>query len=232
MLQSFRIKTNLKTVLNSLRKSAAESIPSAISKYEGEREILRTSTLLVTDVRLVYIDAYDRTLKTYLFEHMISINKRFYQPTPFNAAFCKILVTLAFLILLITFILDLFSPDSQGFLMVYIPVLLSMLTGIMVWCDMRPNYSVEWTMRNGDSGQIKSEPMLREWLAGNNSRENFMLKLTNAMNEALSRSAWWPSHANAGSHLENQPTPPTDQAVQKTTDTQRPKLKLANSLYE
>ena len=51
--------------------------PDAIQSYPGENEILRQGLVLVTDTRLAYIDPFDRMLKTYMFEHMISVHKVF-----------------------------------------------------------------------------------------------------------------------------------------------------------
>lgn len=171
---------------------------SKIDAFPGEREILRKPTMLVTDTRLAFIDPYDRKLKTYMFEHMISLNKDYYKPTSFIRGFCKGLIFVGFLLLLITFIVDLLDNDSRGFVLVYIPAFLSLIIGLLVWRDMRPKYKVEWKMRDGSTDKIATELLFSAWMTNSKKREDGMDELTSAMNEALSNKAWWP--ANNGLH--------------------------------
>lgn len=159
---------------------------------------MRKGTVLVTDTRLAFIDPFDRMLKTYMFEHMISLQKKYYRTTAINRILCKALLLFGFILLLITLIIDLLDNDSRGFLLVYIPAILSLIVGLLVWRDMRPKYKIEWTMRDGSKDKIATEPLLREWLRNSKNREAFMDELAQAMNEALSGKAWWP--ANQGTH--------------------------------
>lgn len=174
--------------------------PKKIKSFAGENEIFRKGTVLVTDTRLAYIDPFDRMLKTYMFEHMISLNKNYYRTTTMNRRFCKALLLFGIVVMLITVIIDLLDNDSRGFVLVYIPALLSLIIGLLVWRDMRPKYRVEWQMRDGSKDKIATEPMFREWLMGSNKRELFMDDLAQAMNEALSGKAWWPNRS-AGRHI-------------------------------
>lgn len=171
---------------------------SKIDTFPGEREILRKPTMLVTDTRLAFIDPYDRKLKTYMFEHMISVNKDYYKPTDFIRIFCKGLIFVGVLLLLITVIVDLLDNNSRGFVLVYIPALLSLIVGLLAWRDMRPKYKVEWKMRDGSTDKIATELLFGAWLMNKKNRETGMDDLTRAMNEALSNKAWWP--ANNGMH--------------------------------
>ena len=115
---------------------------------------------------------------------------------------CKILLFTGFLVLLFTFILDLLDTSSKGFVLVYLLVFLSMMIGAMVWRDMRPKYKIEWRMRDGSTGKISTEPMLREWITDSNHRESFMDELAEAMNKALAAKAWRSSvQANQGAQI-------------------------------
>lgn len=175
--------------------------PRPIALFDNEEEIFRKGHVLVTDTRLAFIDPFDRMLKTYMFEHMISVDKTYYRSNAANRRICKVLLFTGFVVLLLTFILDLLDTSSKGFVLVYLPVLLSMMIGIMVWRDMRPKYKIEWRMRDGSTGKISTEPMLREWITDSKRRESFMDELAEAMNKALSAKAWWPS-GKAGSNTQ------------------------------
>jgi ASC-1-like (ASCH) protein len=179
--------------LKSVQSRLALPKPRPIALYDNEVEIFRKGHVLVTDTRLAYIDPFDRMLKTYMFEHMISLDKSYYRGSAMNRRICKILLLAGFVILLLTFILDLLDTTSKGFVLVYLPALLSMLIGGLVWRDMRPKYKVEWRMRDGSIGRIATEPLFREWLTDSKRREIFMDELAQAMNQAISRKAWWPS---------------------------------------
>lgn len=201
------ITTLLEPIANRwrVRQTRKKNTPPARSKidsFPGEREILRKPAMLVTDTRLAFIDPYDRKLKTYMFEHMISVNKDYYKPTNFIRGFCKGLIFTGVLLLLITIIVDLLDNNSRGFVLVYIPALLSLIVGILVWRDMRPKYKVEWKMRDGSTDKIATELMVSAWLMNSKTREDGMDELINAMNEALSNKAWWP--ANNGLHARGQ----------------------------
>ena len=202
--------------------------PPAIAAYPGEKELLRTATVLVTDTRIAYIDAFDRTLKTYMFEHMLSVSKHYYRPTALNRRLCKGLIFGAIVVLLIAIIVDITSGSHSSMLMVYVPLILSLLIGGLVWRDMRPRYNVEWQMTNGSNGKISTEPLMREWMMDNRNREKFMDRLAQAMTQALSAKAWWPS-------ADRIPPAQTDMFVQPIPETpseKKPKLTLVNSLYE
>ena len=207
-----------------VRERLAIPKPRPIASFENEKEIFRKGHVLVTDTRLAYIDPFDRMLKTYMFEHMISLDKKYYRGSSVNRRFCKLLLITSLFVLLLTFIIDLLDTTSRGFVLVYIPALLSMLVGIMVWRDMRPKYRVQWKMRDGSTDQISTEPMFREWFLDNKRRETFMDELARAMNEALSGKAWWPSSDNR-----------TRQFVEDVRDVQpeeKPKLKLVTDNYQ
>lgn len=176
--------------------------PKKIQSFSGENEILRKGNVLVTDTRLAFIDPFDRMLKTYMFEHMISLQKKYYRTTALNRLLCKGLLIFGFVLLLITLIIDLLDNQSRGFVLVYIPALLSLIVGLLTWRDMRPKYKIEWTMRDGTTDKIATEPMLKEWLTGKDRRESFMDELVQAMNEALSAKSWWPGNHAAHSHPE------------------------------
>lgn len=199
--------------------------PRPIARFENEKEILRKGNVLVTDTRLAYIDPNDRMLKTYMFEHMISVDKTYYRCSALNRRLCKVLLLCGFLLLLFTFILDLLDTSSKGFILVYLPALLSMLIGALVWRDMRPKYKVEWRMRDGSTGKIATEPLFREWITDNRRREMFMDSVAQAINEALSAKAWWPS---------NQPPAPRNIAEEYAADLPevKPRLTLVTDKYE
>ncbi len=169
-----------------------DSKPRPISLFPGEKEIFREGPVLVTDTRISHIDPFDRVLKTYMFEHMISLNKDFYHASARTRRICAGLIILASLILLFTFVIDIMDEESRQFAPVYIPVSISLLVGLIVWRDMRPKYRIEWIMRQGPPGGISTEPLFREWLMNNNGREQFMNKLVEAMNQAIAGKAWWP----------------------------------------
>lgn len=166
--------------------------PDVIKLFPGETEIFRQGVVLVTDTRLAYIDPFDRMLKTFMFEHMISLHKHFYRSTVFNRRLCKALLFISLLVFLIIVTIDLLDSKSSGFFLVYLPLLASILLGIKVWNDMKPWYVLHWRMRDNTYGEIVQEPMFRERIRGNNKREVFMNDLANAMNQALSAKAWWP----------------------------------------
>lgn len=219
---------------------------SKIDAFAGEREILRQPTMLITDTRLVFIDPYDRKLKTYMFEHMISVNKDYYKPTNFIRGFCKGLIFIGVLLVLITLIIDLLDNNSRGFVLVYIPALLSLIVGLLVWRDMRPKYKVEWKMRDGSTDKIATELLFGGWLMNNQKRESGMDELTRAMNEALSGKAWWP--ANNGLHARgdnpytitnlsgidqrDQPNTTSPDVANDTSQSGRRHLKLVTENYE
>jgi len=175
--------------------------PDVIKLFPGETEIFRQGLVLVTDTRLAYIDPFDRMLKTFMFEHMISLHKHFYQSTVFNRRLCKALLFIALLVFLIIVTIDLLDSKSSGFFLVYLPLLASILLGIKVWNDMKPWYVIHWRMRDNTYGEIVQEPMFRERIRGNNKREVFMNDLANAMNQALSAKAWWPGRNHESDQL-------------------------------
>ncbi len=201
------------------------TLPKArrITAFSNEKEILRKGNVLVTDTRLAYIDPLDRMLKTYMFEHMISVDKTYYRGSAVNRRFCKILLFAGFVVLLMTVILDLFDSSSSGFILVYIPALLSVLIGAMVWRDMRPKYKVEWRMRDGSTGKISTEPLFKEWITDSRRRESFMDELAAAINEALSAKAWWPSE---------RPSRESSAVDDPQTPESRPRLTLVTDKYQ
>ena len=180
------------------RKTQQAPALRKIVAFEGERELLRKPTVLITDTRLAFIDPFDRMLKTYMFEHMISVHKQYYRPTTFIRRFCKALMLVGILLLLFTLIIDLLDTDSRGFVLVYIPAFLSLVVGFLVWRDMRPKYKIEWKMRDGSTDKISTELLLKDWLLNNKNREIGMDDIVQAINQALSAKAWWP--ANNGVH--------------------------------
>jgi hypothetical protein len=198
--------------------------PRPIAAFDNEKEIFRKGHVLVTDTRLAYIDPFDRMLKTYMFEHMISLDKKYYRGSAVNRRFCKGLLLAGIFVLLITMIIDLLDTTSRGFVLVYIPALLSMLIGVMVWRDMRPKYRVQWKMRDGSTDQISTEPMFREWMTDNKRREQFMDELAQAMNQALSGKAWWPATDHRTREL--------IEDVRDQPQTDKPRLKLVTDHYE
>lgn len=200
---------------------------SKIDAFPGEIELLRRPTVLVTDTRLAYIDPYDRKLKTYMFEHMISVNKEYYTPTNFIRGFCKALIVVGVLLVLITVIVDLLDNNSRGFVLVYIPALLSLIVGLLVWRDMRPKYKVEWKMRDGSTDKIATELLFGAWLMNDKNRENGMNDLTRAMNEALARKAWWP-----GNNAKTSPSTEREQLDLAPRMKEKPPLMLVTDNYE
>lgn len=203
--------------------------PPAIATYAGEKELLRTATVLVTDTRIAYIDAFDRTLKTYMFEHMLSVSKHYYRPTVLNRRLCKGLIFGATIVLLIAIIIDIISGSHSSMLMVYVPLIFSLLIGALVWRDMRPRYNVEWQMTNGTNGKISTEPLMREWIMDNRNREKFMDRLAQAMTQALSAKAWWPAQNRTQPAQADMFVKPVSETLARE---EKPKLTLVNSLYE
>lgn len=191
---------SLRKLWQSRQQNKSSQAPTVrkIVAFAGEKELLRKPTVLVTDTRLAFIDPFDRMLKTYMFEHMISVHKQYYRPTDFIRRFCKGLMLGGILVLLITLIIDLLDTDSRGFVLVYIPAFLSLVVGFLVWRDMRPKYRIEWKMRDGSSDKLATELLLRDWLLDSRQREIGMDDIAQAINEALSGKAWWP--ANNGTH--------------------------------
>jgi hypothetical protein len=218
-----------------------DSKPKPISLYPGEKEIFREGPVLVTDTRVSHMDPFDRVLKTYMFEHMISLNKNFYHASPKTRRFCVGLIVLTFLTLLFTAVIDLLDDNSRHFAPVYIPLLISLLVGLIVWRDMRPKYRIEWLMKDGIKGGISTEPLFREWLFNNNGREQFMNKLVEAMNKAIAGKAWWPHRDQFDENRLNSYARQTDNSKQdkdSETPTQeashngKKHLKLVTDSYE
>ena len=171
--------------------------PAAIQSYPGEKEIFRKGLVLVTDTRLAYIDPFDLMLKTYMFEHMVSLHKQFYRTSVFNRRLCKSLLFISLLVFLVIVTIDLLDSKSSGFFLVYLPLIASILLGIKVWSDMKPWYVIHWRMSDHTYGEIVQEPWFSERVKGDNKREEFMNELANAMNQALSAKAWWPGNEAA-----------------------------------
>lgn len=217
-------------------KSASHWItpkPKPIVTFPGETEIFRKGTILVTDTRLAYIDPLDRTLKTFMFEHMISVSKRYYRSTPLNNKLCKGLLLINLLLLLITLIVDMLDDSNRGFMLVYIPLLLSLLVGALAWRDMRPKYRMEWKMRDGSSGHIATEPMFREWVLDRKGREQFMDNLALAMNQALATKPWWPSNrGNRGSYSNSQLNIRKHESDDEKEGSGKPRLDLVTDHYQ
>ena len=201
--------------------------PEPIKLFPGENEIFRKGLVLVTDTRLAYIDPFDRMLKTYMFEHMISTHKQFYRTTDLNRRLCKGLLFFSILAFLVILTIDLLDT-SQTFFLVYIPLFASILIGIKVWNDMKPRYLLHWRMRDLSYGEIVQEPMLRERMMGNNQREVFMNDLANAMNQALSAKSWWPGRQANTQQTPQQAAHEEDQAELK----KKPSLTLVTENYE
>ncbi len=196
--------------------------PEAIKLFPGEIELFRKGLILVTDTRLAYIDPFDRMLKTYMFEHMISVHKQFYRTTLFNRRLCKGLLIISLLVLLIILTIDLLDSNSSGFFLIYMPLLASIVLGVKVWNDMKPRYVIHWRMSDLTYGEIVQEPMLRERILGSNKREDFMNALAEAMNQALSGKSWWPDH---NAQVADDTAPAADTA-------NRPALKLVTDSYQ
>lgn len=212
--------------------------PEAIQAFPGEKEIFRKGLVLVTDTRLAFIDPFDRMLKTYMFEHMISVHKQFYQPTVFNRRLCKALLILCILAFFIVLTIDFLDSNSSGLFLVYLPILGSMAIGLKVWNDMKPWYVIHWRMSDHTYGEIAQEPMLSERMKADNSREVFMINLANAMNQALSAKAWWPTQGHYANR--EQLVPETDKP-EDSDNNERPdkserkgstRLKLVTDNYQ
>lgn len=174
-----------------------------------------------------------------MFEHMISLNKNFYHASARTRRICVALIVLASLTLLFTVVIDVMGEDSRRFMPVYIPLLISLVVGLIVWRDMRPKFRIEWFMRDGNSGGIKTEPLFREWLVNNNGREQFMNKLVEAMNQAIAGKAWWPHQQPVNHSVGNANSVETQDedsdSLEKSTpsDTERPSREtLRNSKKE
>ncbi len=206
--------------------------PAAIQVYPGEQEIFRKGLVLVTDTRLAYIDPFDRMLKTYMFEHMISLHKQFYRTTAFNQILCKLLLILCILVFFVILTIDFFDSSSGGFFLAYIPLFASILLGLKVWNDMKPSYIVHWRMRDHTYGEIAQEPFLSERFKGDNKREIFMNELVSAMNQALSAKAWHrPQMLNAtDSNGDQTTTDDSDRSHSNQSST--PRLKLVTDNYQ
>ena len=170
--------------------------PKDIAVFPGEVVLFKKGTVLVTDTRLAYIDPFDRMLKTYMFEHMISMHKQFYRTTTLNRRLCKGLLFVSLLALLVTIIIDLIDDSSRGFIIVYVPLIFSIFLGLKVWRDIKPAYEMQWKMRDGTVDKIATEPMFRERMMNNTKREEFMDELALAMNTAITGKAWWPENNN------------------------------------
>ena len=246
----------INTILRMTRSGATKSLSASISKrkdlmdwwdskpkpitlFPGEKEIFREGPVLVTDTRISHIDPFDRVLKTYMFEHMISLNKDFYHASARTHRLCIGLITLASLILLFTLFIDLVDEEARRFAPVYIPLLISLIVGLIVWRDMRPKYRIEWSMRDGNTGGIKTEPLLREWLVNNNKREQFMNKLVEAMNMAIAGKAWWPNRETLDQLSDNSQstdssitTEDADEENAATFRDSKSKLKLVTDNYQ
>ena len=170
--------------------------PKEIAVFPGEVVLFQKGTVLVTDTRMAFIDPLDCMLKTYMFEHMISMHKQFHRTTTLNRRLCKGLLLISFLALLGTVAIDLIDDSSRRFILIYVPLLFSITLGLKVWRDMKPAYVMQWKMRDGTVDKIATEPMLRERLMNNTKREVFMDELAMAMNTAITGKAWWPENNN------------------------------------
>jgi hypothetical protein len=240
-----RVKSVLLITSRGVRKSLSASAskqrelkdwwdakPKPIRLYEGEKEIFRQGPVLVTDTRISHIDPFDRELKTYMFEHMISLRKNFYQASTRTRRICKALIIVALLTLLFTIIVDLMGEDTRRFIPVYFPLLISLIVGLIVWRDMRPKYRVEWFMRDGTSGGIKTEPLFREWMMNNQGREKFMNNLVDALNEAMAGKAWWPKEVSVNTATVQTPTDNAEPVVTDKPQTGKAELKLVTDHYQ
>ena len=202
--------------------------PKPIALFPGETEIYRKGTVLVTDTRLAYIDPFDRMLKTYMFEHMISVHKQYYRATKLNRLICTLLLFIAVLMLVSAIAIDIFKETSSNYAVVYLPILLGLSIGLLVWRDMKPKYSVQWKMRDGTSDKISTEPMFREWLLNKSNREQFMDGLAEAMNKALSAKSWWPSATVITATTEASDNDATD----KEEENPKARLRLVTDNYQ
>jgi len=199
--------------------------PRPIARFDNEEEVFRKRNVLVTDTRFAYIDPYDRTLKTYMLEHILTVDKSYYRGSAINRRLCKILLFSGCFVLLVTFILDLLDSSSRGFILVYLPALLSVLIGAMVWRDMRPKYKIEWRMRDGSMHKYATEPLFSEWMTDSKKRETYMDELTEALNKAISATAWWPSGRS-----EQRPT--FAQEFEVAESPSKPRLTLVTDKYQ
>jgi len=213
------------------------SDPEPINLYDGETELFRKGLVLVTDTRLAYVDPFDRMLKTFMFEHMISTHKQFYKPSDLNRRLCKGLLIVSSLVLLIILIIDLLDNNSGKLFLVYIPLIAAIIIGTKVWYDMKPRYVLHWAMRDMTYGEISQEPYLKERVLGNYKREKFMIELADAMNHALARKSWWPhsgkSHSEE-SNAANAATGANAEAIEFENDNGRnkPTLTLVTDSYQ
>lgn len=206
--------------------------PEPIMLYKGETELFRKGLVLVTDTRLSYIDPFDLMLKTYMFEHMISLHKQFYRTSLFNRRLCKVLLVISLLVFLLILTIDLLDSDSNGFILIYIPLIASIAIGLKVWRDMKPRYALHWRMRDLTFGEIAVEPLLRERIKGDTKREVFMNELAQAMNQGLSGKAWWPDNVNRSTAPETDDNSNliNDKSEQKPNG--KPELTLVTDSYQ
>jgi len=210
--------------------------PEPIRLYPGEKEIFRKGTVLVTDTRLAFIDPFDLMLKTYMFEHMVSLHKQFYRTSIFNRRLCKALLFISLLVFLIIVTIDLLDSKSNGFFLVYLPLLGSIMLGVKVWNDMKPWYVIHWRMRDHTYGEILQEPMFSERIKGDNKREEFMSELASAMNQALSAKAWWPKNGVDSEFLADYRHPGNENhsntGTSNNINSAKPQLTLVTDSYE
>ena len=204
------------------------SKPAPIKLFPGETELFRKGLVLVTDTRLAYIDPFDRMLKTFMFEHMISTHKQFYRTTDLNRRLCKGLLVLSVLAFLVIFTIDLLDSNSRTFFLVYIPLIAGIFIAIKVWNDMKPRYVIHWRMRDLSYGEIVQEPLLSERMMGNRQREVFMNNLADAMNQALSAKGWWPGAQPRKSDLSDD----TSEEIGSGMPEEKPTLKLVTENYQ
>jgi len=204
--------------------------PKPIEAYPGEVELFRKGPVLVTDTRIAYIDPYDRMLKTYMFEHMISVHKQHYLPTTLNRRFCIGLLFISIITLVIAIIFDIVADHASAFKIVYIPILASIAIGFKAWHDMKPKYVVHWRMRDLTYGEMSTEPYFRERIMNSKTRETFMDDLTNAMNKALSGKAWWPS--NGSYHRPAVAEKAAEEELANDAKEQKPSLTLVTESYQ
>lgn len=211
--------------------------PETIQTFPGEKEIFRRGLILVTDTRLVFIDPFERMLKTYMFEHMISVHKQFYQTTTFNRLLCKGLLILSVLVFFIILTVDFLDSSSRGFFLAYIPLFASILIGLKVWNDMKPSYVVHWRMSDNTYEEIRQEPLLSERIKGDTKRAEFMNDFANAINQALSAKAWC-QPGTPGKNDEGSSSEDSDQQSANTSKSAKsdqptsPKLELVTDSYQ
>jgi len=205
--------------------------PKPIEAYPGEVELFRKGPVLVTDTRIAYIDPYDRMLKTYMFEHMISVHKQYYLPTTLNRRFCIGLLFVSIIAFVIAVIFDIVADHASAFMIIYIPILASIVIGFKAWNDMKPKYVVHWRMRDLTYGEMATEPYFRERIVNSKTRETFMDDLANAMNKALSGKAWWPSNGSNQHTTIDQQTP-EDAVTNEKATSKKPGLTLVTENYQ